>query len=68
MRNETLEELRTLSEEELRNRLSELRREYFDLQAKLAAGAPPEQVHKFKLVRRQIARVLTVMRERGFMA
>nr|AOZ56079.1 ribosomal protein L29 [uncultured korarchaeote] len=68
VRNVSLEELRKMSKDELQEKLRQLRREYFELRSKLSAGAPPEQIHRFKMVRREIARVLTVMRERGYIA
>jgi len=60
------DELRELSEEELEKRLKELREQLFSLNTKSALGTL-EKTHKRKEIRREIARILTIMRERGFL-
>ncbi len=57
-------DLRQMSEEELVAKLRELRRELFQLRMDKAL-AKLEQPHRFKEVRRDIARILTVLREKG---
>jgi len=56
-------ELRELSDEELRARLNELKEELFNLRTGKAMGKLGEP-HKFKIVKREIARILTILRER----
>lgn len=58
------EELRNLSEEDLKNRLKELRSELFSVNTKIALGSL-EKVHRRRQLRRGIARVLSVMKTRG---
>ncbi len=59
------EELRNLSKEELETRLKELREQLFSLNTKSALGTL-EKTHMRKEIKREIARVLTIMREKGF--
>jgi large subunit ribosomal protein L29 len=56
-------ELRELTDEELQNRLQETRRELFNLRQQWYAGSLMD-VNIIKTVRHDIARILTVMRER----
>lgn len=56
-------ELRELTIEELRLRLRETRRELFNLRQQWYAGSL-EDSNRIKAVRRDIARILTVLRER----
>jgi large subunit ribosomal protein L29 len=56
-------ELRTLDDEELEGRLAELRRELLNLRFQLATGQL-DNVARISQVRRDVARVLTVLRER----
>ena len=56
-------ELRELSKEELLARLNELKEELFNLRVDKAMGRLG-QPHRFKLVRREIARVLTILKEK----
>jgi large subunit ribosomal protein L29 len=56
-------ELRELTSEELQNRLQETRRELFNLRQQWYAGSLMD-VNVLKAVRHDIARILTVMRER----
>ncbi len=60
------EELRNLSREELEARLRELREQLFSLNTKSALGTL-EKTHMRKEIRREVARILTIMRERGFL-
>lgn len=59
------EELRELSREELERRLKELRAELFVTNTKSALGSL-EKVHRRRQIRRDIGRILTIMRERGY--
>ncbi|RLG48872.1 MAG: 50S ribosomal protein L29 [Thermoproteota archaeon] len=54
-----------MSREELEEKLRSLRAELFSIEAKLSVGVPPENISRRRQLKREIARVLTVMRERG---
>lgn len=56
-------ELRNKSADDLRKELLELRREQFNLRMQAATGQLAG-THQFRAVRRDIARVKTVLRER----
>jgi large subunit ribosomal protein L29 len=57
-------ELRTLSDEELAQKARELRTEYFGARVRFATGQL-ENTAKLRLLRRDIARVETVMRQKA---
>ena len=59
----TASELRELDDEELENRLSEYRREMLNLRFQLATGQL-DNVVRISVVRKDVARVLTVLRDR----
>lgn len=56
-------ELRELTDDELRQRLDETRQALFNLRVQQAIGQM-EKPSQLKMLRRDIARILTVMRER----
>lgn len=56
-------ELRSKSAEELNNELLALLKEQFNLRVQKGIGQSP-QAHLFKKVRRQMARIKTVLREK----
>ncbi len=56
------EELRKKSVDELHDELVELRREQFNLRMRQATGELPQN-HEHKRVRKDIARVMTVLNE-----
>ncbi len=56
-------ELRRLNDAELQKQLDELYQEQFNLRFQNASGQVPDQ-NRFKQVRRQIARLKTLQRER----
>ena len=58
-------ELRTISEAELRAQIDALRQELWETRLKARSGAGAPQVHQMRDARRQLARVLTVSRERA---
>ena len=60
----TARELRDLSDEELAKRLAETREEVFRLRFQLATGAL-ENTARLAQVKRDVARILTVQRERA---
>ncbi len=57
------EEIRNWSDEELRNRLEQLRRELFNLRIQWMMGQLKD-VNRIRVLRKDIARILTIMRER----
>jgi large subunit ribosomal protein L29 len=57
-------ELRDLADEELRGKLRELQEELFNLRFQLATGQI-ENVGRIRTVRRDIARLHTILRQRG---
>jgi len=57
------EEIRNWSDEELRNRLEQLRRELFNLRIQWMMGQLKD-VNRIRALRKDIARILTIMRER----
>lgn len=60
-------ELRELTEEELRLRLQETRRELFNLRQQWYAGSL-EDHNRLRVVRKDIARIMTILRERELVA
>jgi large subunit ribosomal protein L29 len=60
-------ELRELTEEELRLRLQETRRELFNLRQQWYAGSL-EDHNRLRIVRKDIARIMTILRERELSA
>ncbi len=61
--NETLKELRTLSSEELINKIKESKKELFDLRLKQSTGSldKPSRIHE---LRKNIARMNTILAEK----
>lgn len=57
-------ELRNLNKEELKARLQELRSEIFKERAKLGGGNVPENPGRIKEIKKDIARILTVLNEK----
>ncbi|MFQ5723516.1 MAG: 50S ribosomal protein L29 [Terriglobia bacterium] len=60
----TAEELRQLSEDELRLKEKEMREQMFRLRFQLSSGQT-ESVKKLRALRKDIARLLTVRREKA---
>ncbi len=58
-----VKEIRDLTIEELANKEQELRKEYFNLKFQLASGMV-ESPARFAQVRREIARIKTIMKEK----
>lgn len=56
-------ELRSKSTEELNNELLALLKEQFNLRIQRGIGQPP-QAHLFRNVRKQVARIKTILREK----
>ena len=58
-------ELRKLSNEELIKKISEWRMELINLKSKVINRLPIKETKKIREIRRNIARALTILRERG---
>ncbi len=57
-------ELRNRNDDELRSRLSDLKKEQFNLRFQRATGQL-EGTARFKMIRREAARIMTVLNERA---
>jgi large subunit ribosomal protein L29 len=57
------EEVRALNDEQLRERISELNQEHFNLRFQLASYKNPNP-GRFRQVKKDIARIKTILRER----
>ncbi|MCS6963346.1 50S ribosomal protein L29 [Thermoflexus sp.] len=57
------EEIRNWSDDELRNRLEQIRRELFNLRVQWVMGQLKD-VNRIRALRKDSARILTIMRER----
>ncbi|MFO8110380.1 MAG: 50S ribosomal protein L29 [Thermoplasmata archaeon] len=57
------EEIRDMSDEEMRDKLKEMRDELFHDQGQAAMGGAPESPGRIRALKRNIARILTVMNE-----
>ena len=57
-------ELRNRNDDELRSRLSDLKKERFNLRFQRATGQL-EGTARFKMIRREAARIMTVLNERA---
>jgi len=60
-----MQKLRAMSNEELKKRITELKTEIIKERATVASGARPDNPGKIRKLRREIARCLTVLKERG---
>lgn len=60
-----MKELRELQTPELQNRLKEFKKELLKLKIEVGAGAGTASSGKVKRTRKNIARVLTLLNERG---
>jgi large subunit ribosomal protein L29 len=60
----TATEYRNMSETDLKKELIDLRREQFNLRMQQGAGNMPK-VHRFSAVRKDIARIKTVLNEKN---
>lgn len=64
MTNKEIKELRGLSNEELLEQLSQLRIELRNLRTKISSGGVIEKPSRVKAIKKRIARILTILRER----
>ena len=60
-----VKEARKLNEEELEKRIQELKKELMKLRSQISGGSQAENPGKIKAIRRTIARLLTVKKEKG---
>ncbi len=60
----TAQSYRDMSVEDLKSELVNLRREQFNLRMQLGTGNTPK-IHKFSAVRKDIARIKTVLNEKN---
>ena len=60
-----IKDIRKMKNEELNNKLSDLKRELMKVNAQIAQGASPEKPGRIKEIKRTVARILTIKRERG---
>lgn len=58
-------EIRAMSSEERRKKLLELRNELMEEYGRASMGGSPPSPGRIRLIRRTIARILTIMREKG---
>ena len=59
------EEIRDMSINEMEEKIKELKNELFRERAIIASGGVPENPGRIKEIKRTIARILTIKRERG---
>ena len=52
-------ELKNMSKENMKTKISELKKELMKLQSQVARGTPPENPGKIRSLKRNIARILT---------
>ncbi len=57
-------DLREMDDQTLKDKLMALKKQLFELRMKHAATGP-DKPHLFKALRRDIARILTILKERG---
>ena len=60
-----LRDIRAMSPEQIRTRVAELRLDYGAMKSAIRSGGAPENTGKMREIRRTIARLLTVLREKG---
>lgn len=58
------DELREMDEEEIRDKLNELRDELLHEQGVAAMGGAPESPGRIRAIKKNIARILTIMNEK----
>ncbi|MBT3298584.1 50S ribosomal protein L29 [archaeon] len=57
-------EFQNLSDQELKNRLEEFKKELFKFRSQLSTGNNPESSGKLRQTKKNIARIKTIFRER----
>jgi len=61
----SVKEIRSLSDDALKSRVAELRKELMKLNAQVATGTIPKSPGAIRKSKRTIARALTILNERG---
>lgn len=56
-----IKEIKSMSKEDMKNRLDELRKELIKLNAQIATGTTPKSPGQLKQIKKTIARILTVL-------
>jgi len=57
-------ELKTLSADEMNNRLVEIKKEIMKLRAQVSRGTPPENPGKIRALKRAVAKILTIQNQK----
>ena len=60
-----VKEMRKMKEEDLNKKLFDLKKELMKVNAQISQGTAPEKPGRIKEIKRTIARILTVKKERG---
>ncbi len=60
-----IKEIRKMKDEELDKKLFDLKKELMKANAQIAQGTAPDKPGRIKEIKRTIARILTIKRERG---
>ena len=60
-----IKEIRKMNEEELNKKLSDLKIELMKVNAQIAQGTVPEKPGRINEIKKTIARILTIKKERG---
>ena len=58
------QELRELSEEELKSRKIELQKELLKMNVQVATGTNPQNSGKIRLIKKNIARIITLLKQK----
>ncbi|HDQ59641.1 MAG TPA: 50S ribosomal protein L29 [Candidatus Woesearchaeota archaeon] len=58
-------EMRKMKSDELENKISDLKKELMRVRTQISQGTSPEKPGRVKEVRKTIARILTLKKERG---
>ena len=57
-------ELKNLSKEEMKNKMFELKKKLIKLKTQVSRGTPPENPGKIRSLKRNIARILTLQKQK----
>ncbi len=58
-------ELKSMSKENMKVKVTEMRKELMKLQSQVARGTPPENPGKIRSLKRNIARILTISNKKA---
>jgi len=58
-------ELKLMSEPDLENKMAELRKELMKLNSQTAIGTAPKNTIKIRVIKRTIARIITIKKQKG---